>query len=62
MPGNVDMATKNNALYADMNRELWTIDITDPTNPSVKISLKMYSLVSRRNPHHLMQKLLLTIP
>jgi hypothetical protein len=30
------MATKNNALYADMNRELWTIDITDPTNPSVK--------------------------
>ncbi|ULT38285.1 hypothetical protein KRR40_24355 [Niabella defluvii] len=49
MPGNVDMATKNNALYADMNRELWTIDITDPTNPSVKISLKMYSLVSRRS-------------
>lgn len=36
VPGNVDMATKNNALYADMNRELWTIDITDPTNPSVK--------------------------
>lgn len=36
VPGNVDMATKNNALYADMNRELWTIDISDPTNPSIK--------------------------
>ncbi|MCH5717542.1 LVIVD repeat-containing protein [Niabella hibiscisoli] len=36
VPGNVDMATKNNALYADMNRELWTIDITNPANPSIK--------------------------
>ncbi|MCH5598452.1 LVIVD repeat-containing protein [Niabella ginsengisoli] len=36
IPGNVDMATKNNSLYADMNRELWTIDISDPTAPSIK--------------------------
>lgn len=36
IPGNVDMATKNNTLYADMSRELWSIDISNPANPTLK--------------------------
>jgi len=33
IPGNVDMAVKNNILYADNYIDLLAIDISDPTNP-----------------------------
>lgn len=33
IPGNVDMAVKNNILYADNYIDLLAIDITDPTTP-----------------------------
>lgn len=36
IPGNVDMAIKNNTLYADMYSDLLTIDITDPKNAVFK--------------------------
>ncbi len=36
IPYNVDMAVKNNTLYADMGGDLLTIDITDPKNARVK--------------------------
>lgn len=36
IPGNVDIAVKGNALYADLYTDLVTIDITDPMSVSVK--------------------------
>ncbi|MGB0524464.1 MAG: LVIVD repeat-containing protein [Flammeovirgaceae bacterium] len=35
LPGNVDMAVRNNILYADSYIDLVTIDISDITNPSL---------------------------
>ncbi len=36
IPGNIDIAVKGNALFADMYTDLVTIDITDPLNAIVK--------------------------
>jgi len=36
VPSNMDVAVKNNALYADMYKDLITIDITDPKNAKLK--------------------------
>lgn len=35
IPGNFDMAVRNNILYADSYIDLLSIDITDPTNPEL---------------------------
>jgi hypothetical protein len=36
IPGNVDLAVKNNILYADLYSDLVTIDISDPANAKLK--------------------------
>jgi hypothetical protein len=36
IPGNMDLAVKGNALYADLYSDLVTIDITEPLNAKVK--------------------------
>lgn len=36
IPGNLDLAVKGNTLYADLYRDLITLDISDPTNVYVK--------------------------
>jgi hypothetical protein len=36
IPGNLDLAVKGNALYADLYSDLVTLDITDPLNVAVK--------------------------
>lgn len=36
IPGNVDIAVKNNTLYADLFTDMIAIDITDPTNTNLK--------------------------
>jgi len=36
IPGNMDMAVKDNILYADNYIDLLSIDISDPTNPSLR--------------------------
>jgi hypothetical protein len=36
IPGNLDLAVKGNALYADQYRDLLTIDISNPVNVQVK--------------------------
>jgi hypothetical protein len=40
IPGNVDMAVKNDILYADFYRDLVTIDFRDPLNATVKHVVK----------------------
>lgn len=43
LPGNIDLAVKNNTLYADLYTDLVTIDITDPANAVVKkVSTKVF--------------------
>ncbi|HJY22988.1 MAG TPA: hypothetical protein VJ279_08895, partial [Hanamia sp.] len=36
IPGNLDLAVKGNALYADLYSDLVTLDVTDPLNVVVK--------------------------
>ncbi len=44
IPGNVDMAVKNNILFADNYMDLISIDISDPLNPSlINRQMDLYS-------------------
>lgn len=40
LPGNVDIAVKGNALYADLFTDLLVLDINDPLNPVLKQTVK----------------------
>lgn len=55
IPGNVDMAVKNDMLYADNYIDLLTIDISDPVNPVLKTRTEdvFNSLSQNQNLGHL---------